>query len=239
MNIKGLNLKGISIRENKGSEISIPLTICKHKYNAKATWSHGTDLYKPSIDGHGYDGEANSFKYNLQTTVWENHYYGGGIEREIKEMYKTGRVGFGVYYLTLHWQDPITKELCVIPDYGSKVWTRNAYDKGLITQEMIGQPKVQNYPAIDNLWDLTGGKYGFNTITGQIGKIDVVTGVMNAHYEWFERVFRKKPSVLGYGSGFDKLKVIFKDIFLGCRNSVWRVDNYDYDMSKEVLSSYP
>ena len=102
MRIQGLNIKGINLPNYKPLiPIVIPYSIKQHKYGAEATWSHCTDQYKPSVNGHAFDAEINGFKYNLALTCFISPVTDNPAG-DFTDVSKTGRISFGVYERTAH-----------------------------------------------------------------------------------------------------------------------------------------
>ena len=102
MRIQGLNIKGINLPNYKPLiPIVIPYSIKQHKYGAEVTWSHCTDQYKPSVNGHAFDAEINGFKYNLALTSFISPVTDAPADDYI-DVSETGRISFGVYERTAH-----------------------------------------------------------------------------------------------------------------------------------------
>ena len=100
-------LKGIKRYPQTIKEV----TPTKHKYGADATISFHTDTYKPTIDGHGYDFEINSFKYNFRGTILLNHETDKPNEKEILEVFETGIFDVGTYFRATKPLEPQTEWL--------------------------------------------------------------------------------------------------------------------------------
>lgn len=230
MRIRG-NLKGAKIFPR----IEKTLTTTKHKYGAIASWSQCTDTYKPTLAGHGIDVEINAFKYNLLLTSLIAPLTDDVYREEIQEANETGRIQFGTYFLTWAWQNPNTGKLETIPSWSGTVWTQEAANLGIISQELVGTTKIANYPYLGNeLYEISNGKYGYNDNTHQMGQVDVVTGSINAQIKWFKELFGRYPSISSFSYGRNILTDLMMVNFLGTRGSSHNLSNYNYDFSRST-----
>lgn len=219
--LRGINLKGLNI---------FPSTIktlkaCTHKYGCVATWSHCTDR---CLDGSRENAEINGFKSNLALTSFVSPVYPGD---DMLNIYKTGRIDFGIYLQTDYWYNPVSKVMEWIPDFYGTTWSQASKDAGLIIQGLVGTAKPERYPNHgQEMYNLTNGLYGYDVINGIPGAIDVLTPLLQWNVGWYHGVLGRYPSNGSYGYGRENPAYKVYDYFLSFRNSGYNYGN-DYDFT--------
>jgi len=229
MKLSGLNLKGISLRPQFEKE----LQPTKHKYGADATITYTTDQIKEDYAGK----EILGFKYNFNLHAFITPFYND--QNLLEEIYSTGLIGYGIYYQTEFWQNPVTKIVESIPDFYQSTWSQKSADSGLITQSQVGTAKTVNYPNHgQQLFDLTNGQYGYDVANNVVGQVDVLTPAVKYYHDWYLNKFGKAISNASYGYGRRQPRYIIKDWFLAIRNSA--KDNYwNYDFNHTLATDRP
>lgn len=220
MNIKGANVKGLSVFPVTEKAL-LP---CNHKYGAITTWSQCTDTIQV-----GYaNGEINAFKNNLQATAFVSPVYPGV---DTLNIYNSKRIGLGIYFQTEYWQNPVTHANEVISDFNSAIWTQAGADSGLIAQGLVGTAKTVGYPQHgQQMFDLTSGLYGYDAINDVVGTIDVLAPYIQYNLDWFKSLTGRYPSCASYGYGRVGGAYKMYDYFLGCRNSAYDYEsNYNFN----------
>lgn len=229
MKLKGLNLKGLKVRPSFEKE----LQPTKHKYGSDATVTYTTDQIKDDYAGK----EILGFKYNFNLHAFITPFYND--QNLLEEIYDTGLIGYGIYYQTEFWQNPVTKMIESIPDFYQSTWSQKAADSGLISQSQVGTSKTVNYPNHgQQLYDLTNGRYGYDVANSVVGQIDVLTPAVKYYHDWYLNKFGQTVSNASYGYGRRQPRYIIKGWFLAIRNSA--KDNYwNYDFNHEVATDKP
>lgn len=224
------NFKGLSFVP-KFEKMAI---VSKHKYGAVATWSHCTDTVQVGYEA----GEINAFKHNLEVTIFDNFRHSPVSEDERLDIYKSGRVGFGVYFPTEYWSKPGIP-YSTIPDHFSDTWTSWAFDEGLIPENLIGTPKPTRYPDMgQEIYDLTGGKYGYDYINGTVGQVDATSDLIQYTVDWFNNLYGFYPSAASYRNGKTGIRHFMPNYYLGVRDSEISGDHL-YDIDKVSAASIP
>lgn len=199
----------------------------KHKYGADVTVSFHTDTYRPNLEGHGYDIEANSFKYNFIGTILLNHETDKSNEKEILEVLETGIFDVGTYFRATKPLEPQTEWLYnllgKIPAYwsyanGIRDNDEFALQNSLVTR-MSGVSDT-SYDFDDRLGHKTSSLFNYN-----VRDIDTSTAINNAksalqqtinnngwyndfsHWHWAE--------LYGDKNQFEQLMIEFKTLLNG------------------------
>lgn len=199
----------------------------KHKYGADVTVSFHTDTYRPNLEGHGYDIEANSFKYNFIGTILLNHETDKSNEKEILEVLETGVFDVGAYFRATKPLEPQTEWLYnllgKIPAYwsyanGIRDNDEFALQNSLLTR-MSGVSDT-SYDFDDRLGHKTSSLFNYN-----VRDIDMPTAINNAksalqqaidekgwyndfsHWHWAE--------LYGDKNQFEQLMIEFKTLLNG------------------------
>lgn len=157
-------LKGIKRYPKMVKEVSAT----KHKYGSEVTVSFHTDTYKPTIDGHGYDVEINSFKHNLRGTILLNHETDSVYETQIKDVIKTGIFDVGTYFRATKPLEPQTE------------WLYN----------LLG--KVPAY------WSYANGLRDNDDFALQNSLVTRLSSVSDTSYDFDERLGHKTSSLFNY-----------------------------------------
>lgn len=224
MMIKGLNLKGLTLFPATEKAI-FP---CTHKYGAVATWSHCTD----QLQTGRVNAEINAFKNNLAVTSFISPYYPG---EDVLNVAATGRIGFGIYFPTDYWYNPITHVIEEIPDYYVTAWTQKGVDAGLVVSDQIGVAKTIKTPNHgQQMFDLTSGAYGYDVIHGIPGATDVTSPVAQYCVDWFFNLMGHNASAISYRNGQGGGYMDFAPFFLGARSSAY---DYNVDYSTNHMES--
>ncbi len=199
---------------------------CDHRFGAQATWSHDTDN---ALLNSFYYAEACAFKFNLAVTAFDGPFsqYSKHLTLDqCREACATGRVGFQVYFSTDRWRDPAVaesetdpaKKFPVIPDYYADAWTQAGVAAGFKVQ--AGQPKTKRFPNHgQQLYDISGGLYGYDVEKSRSGKTDVLTGLIAFHRSWHREFYGQWPSAASYRNGQTGAAYAMPKFFLGVRNS--------------------
>lgn len=143
-------------------------TPTKHKYGADVTVSFHTDTYKPTLEGHGYDVEINSFKHNFRGTILLNHETDSVYEAQIKEVLNTGIFDVGTYFRSTKPLEPQTE------------WLYN----------LLG--KVPAY------WSYANGIRENDDFALQNSLVTRLSGVSDTSYDFDERLGHKTSSLFNY-----------------------------------------
>ena len=171
-------LKGIKRYPETIKEV----TPTKHKYGADVTISFHTDTYKPTIDGHGYDFEINSFKHNFRGTILLNHETDSVYEAQIKDVLKTGIFDVGTYFRATKPLEPQTEWLYnllgKIPAYwsyanGIRDNDDFALQNSLVTR--LSSVSDTSYDFGERLGHKTSSLFNYN-----VRDIDTSTAISNA-----------------------------------------------------------
>jgi len=226
MILKGVNVKGLTFYPNIEKE----LQPCNHKYGAIAAVTYCTDQVQEDIFGK----EILGFKYNFNLHAFVTPIYND--QDVLDEIYETGLIRYGIYYQTEFWENPVTGVIESIPDFYKTIWSQAAADGDLIDASLVGATKAVNYPNHgQQLFDLTGGKYGYDVINDIYGQVDVLTPVIEYFQNWFKNKFGIYASSGSYGYGRKQPIYIIKDYFLGIRNSV-KDAGWDYNFNHEIAT---
>lgn len=154
----------------------------KHKYGADVTVSFHTDTYRPNLEGHAYDVEANSFKYNFIGTILLNHETDKSNEKEILEVLETGIFDVGTYFRATKPLEPQTEWLYnllgKIPAYWSYAnGIRDNDDFALQNSLVTRMSSVSDtsYDFDERLGHKTSSLFNYN-----VRDIDTATAINNA-----------------------------------------------------------
>ena len=154
----------------------------KHKYGADVAVSFHTDTYKPTLEGHGYDVEINSFKHNLRGTILLNHETDSVNEAQIKEVLNTGIFDVGTYFRATKPLEPQTEWLYnllgKIPAYwsyanGIRDNDDFALQNSLVTR--LSSVSDTSYDFGERLGHKTSSLFNYN-----VRDIDTATAISNA-----------------------------------------------------------
>lgn len=154
----------------------------KHKYGADVAVSFHTDTYKPTLEGHGYDVEINSFKHNLRGTILLNHETDSVNEAQIKEVLNTGVFDVGTYFRATKPLEPQTEWLYnllgKIPAYwsyanGIRDNDDFALQNSLVTR--LSSVSDTSYDFGERLGHKTSSLFNYN-----VRDIDTATAISNA-----------------------------------------------------------
>ncbi|MCJ1656686.1 hypothetical protein MT342_08720 [Staphylococcus sp. NRL 21/187] len=203
-----------------------------HKYGADFTWSQCTDTFKPDL--HAVDVEMQAFKNNLQVTALVAPLTDSEFETAMKGAYQTGRLDFGMYFLTWAWENPNTKKLEALPSWVGTSFTQQEVDLGIISTDKVGQTRQANYYTINNpLFELSNGKYGYDDDNHRMGQVDVVSGSVKQQFDWFKSVFGKYPSYSSYSYGRHILDDLLLPRLMGTRGNTIQNDTSSYSFNRE------
>lgn len=228
------NAKGVKVLPKGVKELPVSF----HKYGANATWSQCTDTFIPQ--DNAVDAEINAFKYNLQLTALVAPLTDDSYRKQMQEAHATGRIDFGLYFLTWAWENPVTKELTHLPSWRGTVFTQEEADLDIIPQSMVGQTREANYYTIGTrLFELSNGKYGYDDENGIMGEIDVVTGSVIKQLDWFKTVFGYYPTYSSYSYTRRVLDDLLIPRVVATRGAVTYGDpsSYDFGRSEGVYRS--
>ena len=154
----------------------------KHKYGADVTVSFHTDTYRPNLEGHGYDVEANSFKYNFIGTILLNHETDKSNEKEILEVLETGIFDVGTYFRATKPLEPqiewLYNLLGKIPAYWSYANGIRDNDEFALKNSLVTRMSSvsdTSYDFDDRLGHKTSSLFNYN-----VRDIDTPTAINNA-----------------------------------------------------------
>ena len=235
INLSGVNLKGVTIFPKTEKAVSV----CQHKYGAVATWSHCTDTIQTAYAR----GEINAFKNNLQVTGFINPWW---PIVDVQASFATGRTAYGIYFPTDRWFNPLATEgssssvkYQLIPDFNSATWTQAGVTAGLVTSDKIGTAKDLSYPQHgQQMFDLTGGLYGYDLINNIAGQIDVLSGLIEYLKGWFYWLLGYYPSCASYGYGRETGAYGMYDFYIASRTSTYDY-TYDYNLTHQSAIQLP
>ena len=154
----------------------------KHKYGADVTVSFHTDTYKPTLEGHGYDVEINSFKHNLRGTILLNHETDSVNEEQIKGVLNTGIFDVGTYFRATKPLEPQTEWLYNLLGKVPAYWSYAngirdnddfALQNSLITR--LSSVSDTSYDFDERLGHRTSSLFNYN-----VRDIDTATAINNA-----------------------------------------------------------
>ncbi len=158
------------------------VTPTKHKYGADVAVSFHTDTYKPTIEGHGYDVEINSFKNNLRGTILLNHETDSVNEAQIKGVLNTGIFDVGTYFRATKPLETQTEwlynTLGKVPAYwsyanGIRENDDFALQNSLVTR--LSSVSDTSYDFDERLGHKTSSLFNYN-----VRDIDTATAISNA-----------------------------------------------------------
>lgn len=177
------------------------------------------------VDNNFEVAEMELLKNNLKATSFLNprgHLINENSDYEqlISDVKKTDVIDFGMYYNTNAWISPITNQYEVIPDYNSNVWTSKGVS--VFKNAVLGQSKKTRFPNHgQEIFDISGGDYGFNYANGEIGK-----SKLSEFIEWTKWQFdtlsgfgADKISCASYMNGANEMNPLLLPYLLGARNS--------------------
>lgn len=199
MKLKGLQLHGLRLWVTG----DVPAAICNHRHNAAATMTIDTDT---TPNNSIWMSEYLAAKNNLRMGV-----FGSPFETIIvvdpRAAELTGILHWDVYFQTDRWRSPtvvpdspITMACPVIPDYYAAAWTADGV--AAFSGATLGVAKSTRTPNHgQEMYDISGGTYGYDVGGGVPGATDVLTGLIAAHRDWFWTTFHRLPQALSYRNG--------------------------------------
>ena len=145
------------------------VTPTQHKYGADLTWSAHTDTFRPTLDGHGVDFEANAFKYNLNGTMLLNHQTDTVYEADIKGVLGTGVLDAGAYFRAAEELQPqidwLIKILGKKPSYWSYAYGQRDHDEFVLQNGLVSRlssDKGVSYDFNDRLGHPNSSLFNYN-----------------------------------------------------------------------------
>jgi hypothetical protein len=192
------------------------ISVAQHRYNAVASMTIDTDL---SSFSSLWMAEYLAFKHNIGLTVFDvsDSWLGPRVKNR-KEADKTGRMSWGIYLQTDTWLNPDNFNREVIPDYYSTTWT--AAGARIFKNAVIGIPKNSRYPNHgQQLWDISGGDFGYDFGLDISGKKDVSSGVIELQLSNFKSLFDYTASSISYKNGQQGISYLLNSYILSGRNS--------------------
>ncbi len=176
------------------------------------------------IDNKYELAEIALFKNNQQGTVYlnpfgvsnnENADYGNLI-RKIK---KTGRIGFGLYYRTDYWINPLTGNQEVIPDYYSTKWSANGATYFDVTIGAAKSVKTPNHGQ--QMYDISSGRWGYDFNNGVAGSNGVKEAKLHTtmQLDYFKDLAQLTLSSGSFSNGATGGALLQIPYLLGMRNS--------------------
>lgn len=201
-------------------------TACDHRYGATATWSQTTDTAQTNSM---FYAEACGFKFNMALTVFDSPFSTGAAYVPVaqrQEAARTGRLSFQIYFQTDRWRAPNVaaseQNLMIkyprIPDYYATRWTAAGVAAGFkVTPGDAKRTRTPNHGQ--QMFDLSGGEYGFSLAGSQKGRWDALSDLAEVHCEWVKANFGHYPSAGAYRNGQRGATGGMSPFFLGLRNS--------------------
>lgn len=195
---------------------------CDHRFGADATWSHSTDT---ADAGTFFYAEACAFQFNLAVTVFDSPFRFSHPWMPLPEKQGAagnGRISFEVYFQTDRWHVPAAGETFPkIPDYDATQWSQAAVDAGFHVKP--GEPKRSRFPNHgQQLYDISGGRYGFDVKTGRAGSVDVLTSLIRYQRQWIQDSYGQAASAAAYKGGKNEEGAAYgmMPFFLGARGGI-------------------
>ncbi|TDM50007.1 hypothetical protein ETI06_05910 [Macrococcoides goetzii] len=231
-----MNLKGIRLNTSFFPTLDTSKTVVNKNYNgATASFSHNTD----TVAGDYVEKEISAFKNNTVLSAFVSPF---SSITDVDNINITGAIEFGIYIPTDRWADPryatstdIMVKYPLIPDYNSSTWTQASIDAGF--NVTLGATKTTKYPNHgQQLFDVSGGKYGYDLKNNVVGQTDVTTPLILFMKQWFKEKFRYNALTASYRNGASAIEYMLKDHFLNVRNSI-NDNNTDYSLSMQKSST--
>lgn len=218
---------------------SIPISICNHRFGAKATLTQETDRYMIAT---AITMEMIGFKHNITPTFFLT---GSDSASLINDVVPTKRCGWGIYYSTSNWYyDSGVRQ---IPDFTKNVWT--SLGANAFKNAVEGQSKPLNYPNHgQQLYDISDGVFGYDYNTNSVGtnQLNEVYGTATDAISKFVNQVGVLPSVISYATGLDFIGDFLTDYFIAGRNSQYTMPTagdgrtaYGYDKNTNQYLGYP
>ena len=195
---------------------------CDHRFGADATWSHSTDT---ADAGTFFYAEACAFRFNLAVDVFDSPFRFSHPWMPLPEKQGAsgnGRISFEIYFQVDRWHVPVGGEsFPKIPDYDATQWSQAAVDAGFHVKP--GESKRSRFPNHgQQLYDISGGRYGFDVKTGRAGSVDVLTPLIRYQRQWIQDSYGRAASVAAYKGGKNEEGAAYgmMPFFLGARGGI-------------------
>jgi hypothetical protein len=177
------------------------------RYGADYAYSTSTDTIQSPSDAVA---ELFAYKHNTKAGVFIDRYSG--------EQYASSpRFRYDLYFQSDRWN--IGAGNVIIPDYYASAWTSAGASAFGVT---AGQPKEVRYPNHgQQLYDLSGGVYGFDFNTNTIGSNNLAElyDMAESDNTWFFNEYGRYPSAISWRNGQDGGSRLLDGYYLGGRNS--------------------
>lgn len=163
---------------------------------------------------HAYGETTNTLVNGV--SVPENVNYG----ENLKEIKKTGRISYGLYFRTDLWVNPRTGNRETIPDHNSTTWTANG--QLYYPSVVVGASKALRFPNHGHqLYTLSNGEFGYNTDTQTIGSTNLSETVLHANQQidYFKAIANISITSASYTNGASSGWNVLIPHFFGSRNS--------------------
>ena len=207
------------------------ITVAEHRYNASSSMSINTDQsYPHSL----WMAEYFAFKHNIGITVFDYVISGAGQASNRKEADITGRLSWELYLKTDFWFEPDSSTRQLIPDYYATKWTVAGASK--FSNAVVGSSKNSRYPNHgQQLFDISGGLYGFDNQWNVHGLIDVHTKMIESQVSDFSDLFGYRTSAVAYRNGRTGISDALLPYFISGRNSISSINSdSDIDYSNSI-----
>lgn len=197
-------------------QTDIVAEICDVRHDANGVICKNTDTM---VAARADFVEQLCFRYNQISTVFINPYNTNKDEAEMKAAFETGANVPEVYFPTDRWWNVAEGAAEIIPDYSSTEWTAAGASA---FGQTIGMAKPNRTPNHgQQLFDISGGVYGFDFANGQKGSADLqeLIPMVEDIEGWFVGLAGRKPSAISYRNGVAPSWGLYAPYYLAARNS--------------------
>lgn len=197
-------------------QADISAEICDVRHDANGVVCKNTDTM---VAARADFVEQLCFRYNQISTVFINPYNTNKGEAEMKAAFETGAHVPEVYFPTDRWWNVAEGAAEIMPDYSSTEWTAAGASA---FGQTIGAAKATRTPNHgQQLFDISGGVYGFDLASGQPGSSDLqeLIPMVEDIEQWFVELAGRKPSAISYRNGVAPSWGLYAPYYLAARNS--------------------
>lgn len=179
--------------------------------------------------------EMELFRHNVKGTVFSTH-FNGNLTKQA-QMMETGKIGFGLYFYTDYWTNPITSVNEIIPDYYATAWTSSG--AGVFSNAVPGQSKLARYPNHgQEMYDISNGAYGYDFVNNVSGASNLSELKNWVDYQKNQHMLNNiRLSAFSYRNGRNDSSSVYIPYFLGARNSDSTTSGNATIMNPELIRS--
>lgn len=199
----------------KPLKTSISASVCNHRHDAVATFTHQTDT---RVETSIYAAEMFGFKNNVRLGAYISNK--DGLTTGIFEQEQTGVIRNDNYFPTDYWKNPTTGNIEIIPNYYSTTWGQAGVDA--FENAVLGASKATRTPKHgQQMYNITNGRLGFDLITNTIGSsgLSELNGLIQDQKDWLFSNTGRYVSSGSYKNGDTSSRYNQVPYYLGFRNS--------------------